>query len=566
LEKCDTSLNLKLAKPFIPIYHTTEKLKRLNLDYKGISKLMALALEKLQGNIDENLPTSIRNHYKLISKEEAIQKIHFPQSLEDIHQAKRRLKFEELFFLQLKIMLNKQLNQKKEKGLKFPKTQLFKTLYNEILPFELTQAQKRVIKEIYTDCNSGFQMNRLIQGDVGSGKTIVAFSAMLFAVNSGYQSCLMAPTEILAEQHFNTLQPFAQKLGITVELLTGSTTSRKRKYIYENLFNGTINILIGTHALLEETVQFKLLGLCIVDEQHRFGVAQRAKLWNKNENIFPHVLVMTATPIPRTLALTVYGDLDHSIIDELPPNRKPVITILKTDAERPWIINFIKYNLANDSQIYIVYPVIEESENSDLKDLMEGYKTIRQAFPDVPISIVHGRLKPKDKEMEMLRFLNNQTKIMIATTVIEVGVNVPNASVMIIENAERFGLSQLHQLRGRIGRGAKQSYCILVHKEKISNEAKERLLTMKRTNNGFEIAEVDLKLRGPGDILGTKQSGTLKLTIANLIEDNHILIEARKKVIEILNSDPYLERKENECIKKHIDMLYKNSAQWAKIS
>ncbi|MFQ3575095.1 MAG: ATP-dependent DNA helicase RecG [Cytophagales bacterium] len=565
LEKWDESIGF-VPKPFMPVYHSTEKLKRFYLDTKGISKLVNLALEELKGQILENLPKSILEKYNLIGKEEALFKIHFPKNAEDLKQAKRRLKFEEFFYLQIKILTLKKESQTQLDGFLFPKATLFNHFFEKILPYQLTNAQKRVIKEVFKDCNSGKQMNRLVQGDVGSGKTLVAFSAMLFAIDNGFQTCLMAPTEILAEQHFKSLSPFAESLGISINLLTGSTPQSKRKTLLNSLETGELKMLIGTHALLEESVKFNVLGLCVVDEQHRFGVAQRARLWQKNEKTPPHVLVMTATPIPRTLAMTVYGDLDTSIIDELPPGRKPVETLLKRDADRLWIFDFMRQQLKLGRQIYVVYPLIEESEKTDLKDLMDGFESISRAFQDVPLSIVHGKQKPKDKEFEMQRFVRNETKIMVATTVIEVGVNVPNASVMVIENAERFGLSQLHQLRGRVGRGAEQSFCILVHKQKISKEAKERLNTMERTNNGFEIAEVDLRLRGPGDLMGTKQSGILDLMIANLSEDAPILAEARTNVIQLLENDPDLRMHENLCVKKHLENINKKNMNWARIS
>lgn len=549
-----------------PVYNTSEVMKRKGFDSKAISKLMWVLFEQLKDSIPETLTQEILERYKFVSKQEAIKAIHFPESAKMLSLARARLKFEELFYVQLKIFSEKGINQKKSTGFVFKDIPKVSEFYNNHLPFDLTNAQKNVIRDIRKDVLTGHQMNRLIQGDVGSGKTIVAFISMLMAIDNGFQACLMAPTEILAEQHFQGLRDFADKLGIRMALLTGSTTASQRKILYPELADGTIQIIVGTHALLEDTVVFKELGLCVIDEQHRFGVAQRARMWGKNKHIHPHILVMTATPIPRTLAMTVYGDLDLSVIDELPPGRKPIVTQHKYDSSRLEVFGFIKKELAKGRQAYIVYPLIEESEKSDLKDLTDGFESISRAFPDVHISIVHGKLKPKVKEYEMQRFIRAETKIMVATTVIEVGVNVPNASIMVIENAERFGLAQLHQLRGRVGRGADQSFCILMTKYELSKDTKTRIETMVRTNNGFEIADVDLKLRGPGDLTGTQQSGVLDLLIADLAQDGKILEEARFYAKNVMEIDPKLSLPENQNLKKHILSLKKNTANWGRIS
>ncbi len=541
-------------------------MKRRFLDSKALSKLMKTAVNQSLEHVNESLPDYLMEHFKLIDKRTALWHIHFPPTIEALQKAKFRLKKEELFFLQLQLLKLKIARTDKFKGMVLKRTNLLNTFYQQHLPFDLTGAQKRVIKEIHADMASGEQMNRLVQGDVGSGKTIVAFISMLIAVASGTQSALMAPTEILATQHYEGLKPFADMMGVTIELLTGSTRKAKRRIIDETLRSGELKIIVGTHALLEDTVQFKLLGLAIVDEQHRFGVAQRAKLWNKNAGIYPHILVMTATPIPRTLAMTLYGDLDVSVIDELPAGRKPIQTFHMNDSGRLRVNGFIKKEIEKGRQVYIVYPLIEESETLDIKDLQDGYESICRAFPENHISIVHGRMKPEDKEFEMQRFIKNETQIMVATTVIEVGVNVPNASVMIIENAERFGLAQLHQLRGRVGRGAEQSYCILMSKEKLSKEGKVRMETMVRTNNGFEIADVDLKLRGPGDISGTQQSGVLDLLIADLATDGALLQAARDAAKRILERDPELAHPKNQPILRHINSLKKTTTNWGRIS
>ncbi|WKN32712.1 ATP-dependent DNA helicase RecG [Porifericola rhodea] len=554
------------AKPLLPVYATTEKLKRGRIDSKALVKLQKNLLQRAYEQIPENLPEYVIKHYRLISKRDAIRHIHFPEDLEWLEKARFRLKFEELFYIQLRILKLKLSKMAKSPGQVLCETQLVHDFYEKYLPFDLTNAQKKVIREIFEDLRSGKQMNRLLQGDVGSGKTIVAFICMLIAIGSGAQVAMMAPTEILAEQHYRGLKDFAEKLGLHIALLTGSTKTKERRTIDQMLRSGELNILVGTHALLESHVQFSNLGLSIVDEQHRFGVAQRAKLWQKNENFDPHVLVMTATPIPRTLAMTLYGDLDVSVIDELPAGRKPIRTVHRYEKNRLSVFGFVREQIQAGRQVYIVYPLIEESEKLDLKHLEDGYESIRRAFPDTPVSVVHGRMKPADKDFEMQRFVQAKTKIMVATTVIEVGVNVPNASVMIIENAERFGLAQLHQLRGRVGRGAEQSYCILMTEYKLSKESKTRLSTMVRTNDGFEIAEVDLKLRGPGDIEGTQQSGVLDLLVADISKDGKIMQEARVQVLEILEKDPDLCQPEHLPIKRHISSLKQHTINWSKIS
>ena len=549
-----------------PMYHTSEKMKAKYLDSKAISKMVRQVMILSEPHINETLPQSLVARYGMIEKKLALWHIHFPGNEELLKKAQFRLKFEELFFIQLRLLKLKLTRTEKYRGAVFNDSSLLTDFYNNHLPFDLTNAQKRVIKEIYFDMKSGKQMNRLLQGDVGSGKTIVAFICMLLAVGSGAQASIMAPTEILADQHYQGLKPFADALGIGIAKLTGSSKKSERKMIHAGLLDGSISILVGTHALLEDVVQFKNLGLAIIDEQHRFGVAQRAKLWGKNERFHPHVLVMTATPIPRTLAMTLYGDLEVSIIDELPAGRKPIKTLHEYDAKRLQVFGFMKQEIKKGRQIYVVYPLIEESAKLDLKDLDDGYESIRRAFPDQHISIVHGKMKPQDKDFEMQRFIKHETQIMVATTVIEVGVNVPNASVMVIENAERFGLAQLHQLRGRVGRGAEQSYCILMTEYKLSKEARMRLETMVRTNNGFEIADVDLQLRGPGDITGTQQSGVLDLLIADIAKDGQILQAARNAASDILEADPKLEKEENHNILRHIKSLRKAVVNWGRIS
>lgn len=551
---------------FQPVYSTTEKLKARFLDSKGISKIMEQLVQVCLPQIQETLPTDILNQYQLIGKQESIQQIHFPGQPDLLQRARKRLKFEEFFFLQLRLLMMKLTRIEKFRGQPLSNTELLTEFYKNHIPFELTNAQKRVIREAFADMKSGRQMNRLIQGDVGSGKTMVAFICMLIAISSGAQACLMAPTEILANQHYEGLREYAEMMGIEIALLTGSVKKARRRVIHEALESGELKILIGTHALLEDVVQFKNLGIAIVDEQHRFGVAQRAKLWAKNEQFVPHVLVMTATPIPRTLAMTLYGDLDVSVIDELPAGRKPIQTVHRYDKDRLKVFGFINQEVQKGRQVYIVYPLIEESETMDLKNLMDGFESISRAFPQYPISIVYGKMRSDAKEFEMQRFVKGETKIMVATTVIEVGVNVPNASVMIIENAERFGLSQLHQLRGRVGRGAEQSYCVLMSKVELSKDSRIRLDTMVRTNDGFEIADVDLRLRGPGDLMGTQQSGITDLLIADLSRDAQILTLARDAAQQVLANDPELNLPENAPILRQVRQQKKHAVNWSRIS
>lgn len=557
---------LKIAMQ--PIYPSTEKLSNKGITNRVISKLIQQLFLDTKGQFSEVLSDPILHELKLLPKSESLFNIHFPKNQELLAKAQFRLKFEELFYIQMQLIAKNMLHKKKIKGFNFDQVgELFKEFYKDHLPFELTGAQKRVIKEIRTDLGSNAQMNRLLQGDVGSGKTIVAVMTMLLAIDNGYQACLMAPTEILANQHYTGIKELLDKIGISCALLTGSVKQSARKVIHEQLESGELHILIGTHALLEDKVKYKNLGLAIIDEQHRFGVAQRSKLWHKNE-FPPHILVMTATPIPRTLAMSLYGDLDISIIDELPPGRKPIKTVHRYDSNRLKVFQFIRDEVKKGRQVYVVYPLIQESEVLDYKDLMDGYESIARDFPlpDYQISIVHGQMKPADKDFEMERFVKGETQIMVATTVIEVGVNVQNASVMIIESAERFGLSQLHQLRGRVGRGADQSFCILMTSHKLSAEAKTRLETMVRTNDGFEIAEVDLRLRGPGDIMGTQQSGVLNLKIADIIKDNDILKTARYHAIKLLKDDPLMEKPDNLVIRHAYAQLVKYKNIWNYIS
>lgn len=549
-----------------PVYSTTELLARKYLDSKAIFKLQKVLLKEAYNRIPEILPQSIIDQYSFIPKKDAVVQIHVPKNQQLLQKARFRMKFDEFFFMQLRLLMQKKIRLEKFKGQLLQKTALLTKFYESHLPFELTGAQKKVIKEIFSDFKSGKQMNRLLQGDVGSGKTIVAFIASLIAIDSGAQVALMAPTQILANQHYEGLKEFTDNIGVTIALLTGSTKTKERREIHENLISGDLHILVGTHALLEEVVQFKNLALAIVDEQHRYGVAQRARLWKKNENFIPHVLIMTATPIPRTLSMSVYGDLDISTIDELPKGRKEIQTIHQYDANRLKLNGFLKKEIEKGRQVYIVYPLIEESEKLDLKDLMDGYESIARAFPEYPISIVHGKMKAKDKDFEMARFVKGETKLMVATTVIEVGVNVPNASVMVIENAERFGLAQLHQLRGRVGRGAEQSYCVLVSSYKLSKEARTRIETMVRTTDGFEIAQVDMNLRGPGDMMGTQQSGQLDLMLGDLREDEPILTIARQSAQAIISQDPNLEAEENRHIKQQIEIQKKTNVNWSRIS
>jgi len=557
-----------LGEKLQPFYPSTEKLKTRGLDSKGISKIMKTLLLQVQGHIPETLSDELLHKLKLPSREESMRNIHFPKSQTLLDRARARLKFEELFFIQLNLLKLKLLRIEKIRGFKFSiVVDYFNQFYSKNLPFELTNAQKRVIKEIRTDVGTEKQMNRLLQGDVGSGKTLVALMTMLIALDNGYQACLMAPTEILAKQHFATISKIIEGLGINIQLLTGSTKTVTRKKLHEELKEGSLQILIGTHALIEDTVIFKNLGFVVIDEQHRFGVAQRARLWKKN-TLPPHVLVMTATPIPRTLAMTLYGDLEVSVIDELPPGRKPVKTAHFYDKDRLKVFGFLKKQIGLGSQIYIVYPLINESEKLDLKHLMDGYESITRAFPlpQFAISMVHGQMKVQDKDYEMQRFVKGETNILIATTVIEVGVDVPNASVMVIENAERFGLSQLHQLRGRVGRGADQSYCLLMTKDELTNDGRKRIKTMVQTTDGFEIAEADLRLRGPGDLQGTQQSGVLELKIADIIKDEKILKTARSLAAATLNEDPQLQLEKNIPILNELKVLRRDKPNWSLIS
>lgn len=562
--------NQQAELTFAPVYSSTDKLNSKGLDAKGRRKLMEALFEKIPvADIPENLPAYLLQKLKMPARYDALRWIHFPKNQQELDAATRRLKFEELFFLQLRLLQSKHRRKAGTRGYVFSRVgDFFHKFYHEKLPFELTNAQKRVIKEIRADLGAGIQMNRLVQGDVGSGKTAVALLCMLIALDNGYQACLMAPTEILAQQHLSGISELVGDLGVRVEFLSGTVKGKKRKAILQALAAGDIHILIGTHALIEDWVVFKNLGLAITDEQHRFGVAQRASLWKKSKPLPPHVLVMTATPIPRTLAMTLYGDLDVSVIDELPPGRKPITTVHRTENHRLRVFGFMKEEIAKGRQIYVVYPLIEESEKMDLKNLMEGYEALSREFPppEYQISIVHGKMKPADKDFEMQRFVKGQTQIMVATTVIEVGVNVPNASVMVIENTDRFGLSQLHQLRGRVGRGAEQSFCILMTDFKLSTEARERINTMVRTNDGFEIAEADLRLRGPGNIEGTQQSGLLNLHIADLGRDGAILKTARELALRILEKDPELDHPLNHPLREYLDKERGRTKDWGRIS
>lgn len=551
-----------------PIYPSTEKLSKGGISNKGISTILQNLFQQTGSRFTETLPDHLLQELNLLSKAEAVLNIHFPQSQELLSGAQKRLKFEELFYIQLQLLMKNLVQKQKIKGYAFEAVgENFNNFYRKHLPFELTGAQKRVLKEIRYDMGSGAQMNRLLQGDVGSGKTIVALMACLLAMDNGFQSCVMAPTEILAIQHYNGITDLLKGMNLRVGLLTGSTKTSERREIHEALISGEMDLLIGTHALLEDTVRFQNLGLAIIDEQHRFGVAQRAQLWKKNARP-PHILVMTATPIPRTLAMSLYGDLDVSVIDELPPGRKQIKTVHRYDSNRLKVFAFLKDEIRKGRQVYIVYPLIQESATMDYKDLMDGYESISREFPmpDYQISIVHGQMKPADKDYEMNRFVNGETQIMVATTVIEVGVNVPNASVMIIESAERFGLSQLHQLRGRVGRGAEQSYCILMTGHKLSSDSKVRLETMVKTNDGFEIAEVDLKLRGPGDIMGTQQSGVLNLKIADIVQDNELLKLARYHALKVLKEDPGLKMPKNKVLRFTYAQMAKFKNIWNYIS
>ena len=550
-----------------PYYNTTEKMKRAGLNSHALEKLVKNAFALLQSSMPETLSGKLIEENHLMSLDEALRNIHFPQNPDKLRRAQYRLKFEELFYVQLNILRYTKDRQRKYRGLNFERVgEVFNTFYTQNLPFQLTGAQKRVIKEIRKDTGSGRQMNRLLQGDVGSGKTLVALMSMLIALDNGFQACMMAPTEILAAQHYETITKLLFGMNVRVELLMGSVKGKKREEILKGLVTGEVQILIGTHAVLEDTVNFASLGMVVIDEQHRFGVAQRAKLWAKN-TCPPHVLVMTATPIPRTLAMTLYGDLDVSVIDELPPGRKPIQTIHQFDNRRPSLYAGIRKQIAEGRQVYIVYPLIKESEKMDIKNLEEGYEHVCAEFPDCKVSKVHGQMKPAEKDAEMQRFVNGETQIMVATTVIEVGVNVPNASVMVIENAERFGLSQLHQLRGRVGRGADQSYCILVTSYKLSEETRKRLEIMVQTCDGFEIAEADLKLRGPGDLEGTQQSGVaFDLKIADIARDGQLLQHVREVALSIVERDPTCSLPENELLWKRLQALRKTNVNWAAIS
>lgn len=551
-----------------PVYSTTEKLSNRGLNSNGIARLVRELLPQIKGQVPDPLPRSLLSKLRFPSKDDALHYLHFPEDLSQVERHRKRLKLEELLMLQLMLLIRKRQTTVELPGARFEEVgDLFLRFYEKHLPFELTEAQKRVIREIRGDVNTGRHMNRLVQGDVGSGKTIVAMLCALLAIDNGYQVAVMAPTEILATQHFESFSSMLSELPVNVRLLTGSTKTKERNEIHEMLASGELHILIGTHALIEPKVKFKNLGLAVIDEQHRFGVAQRARLWKKSK-IAPHILVMTATPIPRTLAMTLYGDLDVSVIDELPPGRKEVKTVHRYDNARLNVFRFLKDEIAKGRQVYIVYPLIEESQAMDYKDLMDGYESVTRSFPvpEYRVSIVHGRMKPEDKDIEMRQFSSGKTQILVATTVIEVGVNVPNASVMVIESAERFGLSQLHQLRGRVGRGAEQSYCILMTGDELSKEAMVRLETMCRTNDGFEIAEVDLDLRGAGDISGTQQSGQLQLQYADLNEDGELLKTARHLATELLDEDPDLAMPDNRPLAKALERLKKNRPDWSLVS
>ncbi len=553
---------------FYPIYPSSEKLINKGVSQRVIQKLVASLLQQKEGEFSETLPSYLLNHFKLISKKEALHQVHYPSTQNLLSRAQMRLKFEEFFYMQLQLILKNHQRKQKIKGHVFAAVgSVFRNFFDNHLPFTLTEAQKRVVKEIRTDLGTGRQMNRLLQGDVGSGKTIVALLSMLIAIDNGFQGTLVAPTEILAQQHYHSLKSLLEGTGIHCALLTGSSSKKERIVLHQALESGELSILVGTHAVFEEKVQFHNLGLAIIDEQHRFGVAQRAKLWQKND-IPPHVLVMTATPIPRTLAMSIYGDLDISLIDTLPPGRKPIKTLHRYDNNRLAVFGFVKEQIELGRQVYIVYPLIQESETLDYKDLMDGYESISRSFPPPKhqISIVHGKMKSEDKAYEMERFVQGKTQIMVATTVIEVGVNVPNASVMIIESAERFGLSQLHQLRGRVGRGSEQSYCILMSGSKLSEEGKTRLQTMVKSNDGFEIAEVDLRLRGPGNLMGTQQSGVLQLKIADVIKDTELLKAARDTAQQIIKKDSAFNNKDHQVIKRTLSALRFDSNIWNFIS
>ena len=550
-----------------PYYSLTEKMKKAGFTLRSMERLMRNLMDMIKDPLPETLPDEQVSRLHLASRDEALRNIHFPESAKALERARVRLKFEELFYVQLNIVRYASDNRRKYRGYVFPRIgNVFNSFYHDNLPFTLTEAQKRVIREIWNDMRSGRQMNRLLQGDVGSGKTLVALMSMLIALDNGYQACIMAPTEILAEQHLNTINDFLKGMDVRVELLTGIVKGKRRNTILEDLAAGRVDILVGTHAVIEDTVRFARLGMVVVDEQHRFGVAQRAKLWGKSDNP-PHVLVMTATPIPRTLAMTLYGDLDVSVIDELPPGRKPIQTQHVYDAQLPQLYESIRRQIRLGRQAYIVFPLIEESEHIDLKNLEDGYETLRQIFPEFKMSKVHGKIKPKEKEEEMQRFASGETQILVATTVIEVGVNVPNASVMVILDAQRFGLSQLHQLRGRVGRGADQSYCILVTTYQLSADTRKRIDIMCETNDGFRIAEADLKLRGPGDLEGTQQSGmAFDLKIADIARDGQLVQMARDEAQAIITSDPLMQNPDNAIFVRRLYELRKTNVNWSAIS
>ena len=564
----DDAANLQLSEMGMqPYYMTTERMKKAGITSRTMEKLTKTLIQKLTQPLAETLPDFITQRLHLVSRDEAMRLIHYPKTADDAQKARLRLKFEELFYVQLNILRYASDQRRKYRGFVFEHVgEQFNWFYSHNLPFELTGAQKRVIREIREDMRSGRQMNRLLQGDVGSGKTLVALMAMLIAVDNGFQACIMAPTEILAEQHLATILDFLKGMNLRVELLTGTVKGKRRQEILDGLISGEVNILVGTHAIIEENVVFHHLGFAVIDEQHRFGVAQRARLWNKSSNP-PHVLVMTATPIPRTLAMTIYGDLDVSVIDELPPGRKPVQTIHKYDTQTTSLYNGIRQQIQQGRQVYIVFPLIQESEKMDLKNLESGYEALLQVFPEFRMSKVHGKMKPKDKDVEMQKFVSGETQILVATTVIEVGVNVPNASVMVILDAQRFGLSQLHQLRGRVGRGADQSYCILVTSHKLSTDTAKRIDIMCETNDGFEIAEADLKLRGPGDLEGTQQSGiAFDLKIADIARDGQIVQMARDEAQQIIDNDPTCEKSEYQLLWNRLRVLRKTNINWAAIS
>ncbi|MGL4227640.1 MAG: ATP-dependent DNA helicase RecG [Tannerellaceae bacterium] len=557
----------KVAAGLTPFYNTTEKMKSNYLNSKAIQTLEFTLFQTLQWRFDETLTPAVINRAKVIDLSSALKGIHFPESTRQLNDAQFRLKFEELFFIQLNILRYTKQRQAKLKGVVFTRVgEIFHHFYEKNLPFTLTNAQKRVVKEIRKDMGGGKQMNRLVQGDVGSGKTLVALLCMLIALDNGFQACLMAPTEILANQHYETIREFLKGMDVNVRLLTGSTKKKERNELFPALEKGEIQILIGTHALIEDTVNFHRLGLVVIDEQHRFGVAQRAKLWTKATEV-PHILVMTATPIPRTLAMTLYGDLDVSVIDELPPGRKPIQTEHRYDNKRASLYKFLESEITKGRQVYIVYPLIEENEKLDYKNLESGFETMKEVFPQFNVSMVHGRMKPAEKDFEMQKFASGESQILLATTVIEVGVNVPNASVMVIESAERFGLSQLHQLRGRVGRGAEQSYCILISSHKLSNDTRKRLEIMVNSTDGFEIAEADLKLRGPGDLEGTQQSGLpVSLKIADLAADGQVLQLARDIAFEVLDDDPDLSKPHNRLLALRLNHLFAKKINWGLIS